>query len=341
MTGEKIMKKYICSALLTCLVALPVMGAKSLVWPQPPEQARIKFEKSITKAEDLEIKKGFFSKIWDFFAGGEEKILVKPFGIHVDEGKIFVTDPGLATLFIFDTDNNKMRTIQGYKSEKFISPIDVATDGKGNIYVTDSVRKAVFIFNNRGIALRKIGKKNGLQRPTGIAVDKERQILYVSDTLASEIKRYSLKENKELKPIGSKGSGEGELNRPTFITLDNEGKLYICDSMNYRIKIFDRGGKLLSSFGSLGNTIGSFSSPRGIAVDKDGNIYVTDTLFNAVQIFDPQGNLLLVFGSKGSGPGEFFGPEDIAISKDGKAFVTDSYNMRVEAFDILSYNRNK
>jgi len=294
---------------------------------------------SITKAEDLEIKRGFFAKIWNFFAGDADTVLVKPFGIHVDDGKVFVTDTGLSTLFVFDTVNNKKFSIQGYKSEKFASPIDVATDAKGNIYVTDSVRKAVYVFNRRGIALRKIDSKSGLQRPTGVAVDKERGILYVSDTLSSEIKRFSLKENKILPPIGSKGSGLGELNRPTFITLDENGKLYVCDSMNFQVKIFSKEGKFSRAFGRLGNTIGSFSSPRGVAVDKNGNIYVTDTLFNAVQIFDRHGNLLLVFGSEGKGPGEFYGPEDIAISEDGKAYVTDSYNMRIEVFDILSYNR--
>ncbi|WP_457598233.1 6-bladed beta-propeller [Hydrogenimonas sp.] len=334
------MKKLIGSILLFSLVALPLLAGAKPVWPQPPETARIAYDKSITKAEDLEIRKGFFAKIWDFFAGGEEEILVKPFGIHVDDGKIFVTDAGLATLFIFDTDRNKMRTIQGFKSEKFVSPIDVTTDAKGNIYISDSVRKAVYIFNDRGIALRKIGSKSGLQRPTGIAIDNERQLLYITDTLASEIKRFTLK-GKFLDAVGSKGSGKGELNRPTFITLDKEGNLYVCDSMNFRIKIYDKEGRFSKAFGKLGNTIGSFSSPRGIAVDKDGNIYVTDTLFNAVQIFDPEGNLLLVFGSKGRGPGEFFGPEDIAISKNGKAYVTDSYNMRIQVFDILSYNKNK
>ncbi len=335
------MKRLIVSTLLTCLMALPLSAIDKPVWPQPPEKPRIKYEKSITKAEDLDIKKGFFSKIWDFFAGAEETILVKPFGIHADNGKIYVTDGALATVFIFDRDHNKMKTIQGFKSEKFISPIDIATDKKGNIYVTDSVRKSVYIFNDKGIALRKIGSKNGLQRPTGIAIDKKRDILYISDTLSSEIKRFSLKDKKELAPIGSKGSGRAELNRPTFIALDNDGRLYVCDSMNFRIKIFDEDGKFSKSFGKLGNTIGSFSSPRGIAVDKDKNIYVTDTLFNAVQIFDKKGDLLLVFGSEGKGPGKFFGPEDIAISEDGKAYVTDSYNMRIEAFDILSYNKSK
>ncbi|BBG66103.1 NHL repeat domain protein [Hydrogenimonas sp.] len=335
------MKRSICYALFLFLTATSLHAGNGPVWPQPPEEARIKFEKKITNAEDLNIKKGFFSKIWDFFAGSEDTELIKPFGIHVDGGKIYVTDIGLSSLVIFDKDNNKVRVIQGFKSEKFSYPVDVATDAKGNIYLTDSVKKAVYVFNKEGIALKKIGSENVFKRPTGIAIDKKRGILYVSDTLSSQIKRFSLRESRELEPVGSHGNLPDQFNRPTFITVDEDGRLYVCDSMNFKIKIFDKNGKFDSAFGRLGNTIGSFASPRGVAVDREGNIYVTDTLFNAVQIFDQKGNLLLVFGSKGTGDGEFYGPEDIAISKDGRAYVTDSYNMRIELFDILGYNKNK
>ena len=318
----------------------PVFASKKPVWPQPPEKPRIAFDKIITKPEDAGIKKGFFTKIWEFFAGEENKIIVKPFGIHVDGKKIYFTDAGLATLFIFDREKNRMKSIQGFKSEKFRAPIDVATDSKGNIFVTDAENRAVYVFNDKGIALSKFGSANDFLRPTGIAIDKDRGLVYVTDTVASQIKRFTLT-GIPLDPIGKKGNKKGELNRPTFIALDSDGKLYVCDSMNFRVNIYDKDSTFIRSFGKLGNAIGSFASPRGIAVDKDGNIYVTDTLFNAVQIFDKNGNLLLVFGSEGKEPGQFFGPQDIAISSDGKAYVTDSYNMRIEVFDILSYEKKR
>ncbi len=334
------MKKVLIYVLLQFTLTEALLASNSLVWPQPPEEARIKFDKVITKAEDAGIKKGFFRKIWEFFAGEENQIIVKPFGIHVDGEKIYFTDTALATLFIFDTDNNRMKTIQGFKGEKFRAPIDVTTDSKGNIFVTDSENRAVYVFNEKGIALSKFSKNSNFVRPTGIAIDKKRDIVYISDTGASQIKRFTLT-GIVLEPTGSPGTGKGELNRPTFITLDKDGNLYVCDSMNFRVNIYKNGTTFASSFGKLGNAIGSFASPRGIAVDKDGNIYVTDTLFNTVQIFDKNGNLLLVFGSEGSAPGQFYGPVDISISDDGKAYITDTYNMRIELFDILSYSNSK
>ncbi len=334
------MKKILIYVLLQFALTEVLLASNNLVWPQPPENARIKFDKVITKPEDAGIKKGFFTKIWEFFAGEENQIIVKPFGIHVDGKKTYFTDAGLATLFIFDREKNRMKSIQGFKSEKFRAPIDVATDSKGNIFVTDAENRAVYVFNDKGIALSKFGSANDFLRPTGIAIDKDRGLVYVTDTVASQIKRFTLT-GIPLAPIGKKGNKKGELNRPTFIALDSDGKLYVCDSMNFRVNIYDKDTTFLRTFGKLGNAIGSFASPRGIAVDKDGNIYVTDTLFNAVQIFDKSGNLLLVFGSEGKEPGQFYGPQDIAISSDGKAYVTDSYNMRIEVFDILSHNRNK
>ncbi|WP_200762554.1 6-bladed beta-propeller [Nitrosophilus alvini] len=333
------MKKVIKTILFLSLT-LPLLAGSKPVWPQPPEKTRIAYEKSISKAEDLDIKKGFFAKIWDFFAGHEEKILIKPFGVHFDSGKIYVTDIGTRSLFIFDTKRKKLKIIEGFKSQKFASPIDVTTDKKGNIYVTDSMLGYVLVFDRMGNPLRKIGTSKKILRPTGIAYNKEKNTIYVTDTLSADIKIFT-PEGKYISSIGGPGNSDGKFNRPTFITIDEEGNLYVSDSMNQRIQIFDKKGRFLRKFGKLGNTIGSFSNPRGVAVDKYGNIYVTDTLFHAVQIFNKKGDLLLVFGSYGEKEGEFVVPEDISITPDGTIYVTDSYNMRVQVFKITDYNDEK
>lgn len=329
------MKKLWIVALVFTLQLYAQKNEKALYWPPPPEKARIAYVKSISKAQDLDIKKGFFAKIWDFFAGSEEKKLIKPFGIHFNDKKLYITDIGAKALFIFDLKNKKLKTIDVKKEFRFISPIDVTTDKRDNIYVTDSVQKVVIVLDKNGKFIRKIGEKR-LKRPTGIAYNKEKDLILISDTLASKIKVFTPKgEYKSF--IGGPGNKNGEFNRPTFINFDDKGFLYVSDSMNHRVQIFDKKGKFVKKFGSLGNTIGSFSNPRGLAVDKYGNIYITDTLFHAVQIFDNQGNILMSFGSYGQKAGEFAMPEDIEITKEGFVYVTDSYNMRVQVFKILDY----
>ncbi|MBF0592606.1 MAG: hypothetical protein HQL02_11020 [Nitrospirae bacterium] len=49
--------------------------------------------------------------------------------------------------------------------------------------------------------------------------------------------------------------------------------VYISDTNNNRIQIFDTDGNVINSFGGNGSQQGMFSSPEGVAVDNSGNIY--------------------------------------------------------------------
>nr|NCS16718.1 6-bladed beta-propeller [Microcystis aeruginosa G13-12]NCT52052.1 6-bladed beta-propeller [Microcystis aeruginosa G13-03] len=61
--------------------------------------------------------------------------------------------------------------------------------------------------------------------------------------------------------------------------------IYVADTNNSRVQVFDSGGAFQSTFGSFGSGNGAFDTPRGIAVGSGGNIYVTDTGNNRVQVF--------------------------------------------------------
>ncbi|MCK4737685.1 MAG: hypothetical protein KAT10_03925, partial [Sulfurimonas sp.] len=129
--------------ILLFIVTVDVLSAKEtarLVWPPPPDEPKIEYISSVKKAKDLGIEKGFFAKAFEFLFGEEESALFSPFGIHADKNRIYVTDISLKTLFVFDKKKEKMITIEGSDDEAFLYPIDVVSDSKGNIYVTDSVR---------------------------------------------------------------------------------------------------------------------------------------------------------------------------------------------------------
>ena len=322
--------------LLLFFAILLAYGAQSPgvpVWPQPPQKPRIAYVKSITKAEDLGIKKGFFARLWDFVAGREERKLLKPFGIHHDGERLYVTDPGLKALVIFDKKRGRADFVGRSEALDFIMPVDVVTDEKGNIYVTDSMRAVVFKLDAKGKLLKKFGH-HFLKRPTGIVYDRAAKRLIVVDTVAGNLKVFST-DGVYLDKKGRPGRGEGEFNRPTFAAADSDRFVYVSDSMNFRIQILDHNLSFVKAFGKLGTVAGTFGSPRGVAVDAKKRVYVTDTLFNNVQIFDQNGSVLLAFGSYGTGPGEFVIPEDITITKDATIYITDSYNMRVQVFRIL------
>ena len=327
------------SAFLLSTSCLNAKEMQKLVWPSPPDEARIEYVASAQNFKDLGMEKGFFSKVYDYLVGDEEPIISSPFGMHTDETRVYVTDTSSRALHIFDKEENEHVTVRGTDNETFLYPIDVVSDSKGNIFVSDSVRAKVYVFEEDGDYSYTIALPV-FQRPVGIAVSSDNKNLYIVDALASKIHITTLK-GKFIKSIGKKGSKDGEFNRPTFIDLADDGKLYVSDSMNHRVQILDHDGNFVRKFGELGQNIGNFGSPRGIALDSHNNIYVSDVMFNNIQIFNANGELLMVLGGYGRGFGEFALPEDISITKDDTIYVSDTNNKRLQVFKLLDTDKKR
>ena len=323
---------------LSC-ISLSAADIQKLVWPPQPDEARIEYVTSVTQPKDLGIEKGFFSKAFEFVFGEENQRLSSPFGIYADDNRVYVTDVYLKTVNIYDKKDNENIIIKGSKKEKFIYPIDVVSDSLGNIFVSDSVRAKIYVFNKNGDFKQTISSKL-FKRPVGIAISSDDKKLYIVDTLADQIHITTLN-GKYINSIGKRGTGRGEFNRPTFIDVGNSGSIYISDSMNHRVQILDKNGKYINSFGRLGQSIGSFANPRGISVDSDENIYVSDTLFNTVQIFNKDGEVLMSFGSYGPGRGEFALVEDISITKDNTIYISDVNNKCFKVFKRLDLDQKR
>ena len=102
--------------------------------------------------------------------------------------------------------------------------------------------------------------------------------------------------------FGSEGTGDGEFDSPTGIAVDSGGNIYVADTFNDRVQVFDPSGVFLSAFGSSGTGDGEFSLPQGIAVGGGGNIYVADTVNNRVQVFrTPEPSGIIGLGILGGG----------------------------------------
>lgn len=317
----------------TSIDANSLNKSQRLVWPPAPDDARIEYISSIRSSEHFGIEKGFFTKVYDFIFGEEDPLITAPFGIHADNKRVYVTDISSQSLNIFDKKENDFITLLGSEDELFLYPIDVVSDKNGNIYVSDSVRAKIFVFDIDGDFTHSI-KPKSLQRPVGIAISADSNKLYIVDSLSDQIHVTTL-DGKYINSIGKRGSGNGEFNRPTFLDVGNDGKIYLSDSMNHRIQILDANGNYLSSFGSLGSNIGNFANPRGVALDSDENIYVTDTVYNSVQIFNKNGEVLMKFGSYGKGEGNFALVEDITILPDNTIYIADTNNRCFKVFKRL------
>ena len=65
--------------------------------------------------------------------------------------------------------------------------------------------------------------------------------------------------------------------------MDNVGRIYVADTGNNRIEVFNENGAFLAMWGSSGTGDGEFAAPTGVVVDDSGAIYVLDTDNNRVQ----------------------------------------------------------
>lgn len=306
-----------------------------IFWPSPPQKPKVSYVQSISNSLDIGFKKTWITKTLDALLGKDEsdEALLRPYGIAVSTKKIYITDPGLSLIHIFDLKNKKYSRISFAGEKELVSPLGIAVDINGEVFVSDSVLKKVFVINESGALLREIGSDELFIRPTGIAVDENR--VYVVDTLRHQILVFSKNKGTLLFQIGQNGTKNGDFNYPTHIFLSSDKRIHVTDSLNFRIQIFDIDGNFLSSFGRLGDALGDFSKPKGIAVDSEDHIYVVDSQFDNIQIFDKTGKLLLVVGSTGRSPGKMSLPSGIFIDKQDRIYLTDSYNKRIQIFQYL------
>jgi DNA-binding beta-propeller fold protein YncE/TolB-like protein len=136
---------------------------------------------------------------------------------------------------------------------------------------------------------------------------------------------------------GEEGRDPGKFAAPLSLCLDKNDQIYVTDSENHRVQVFDRQGRLLRTIGRRGRGNGEFSIPTDVAVDEEGCLYVVDSRNRRVQKFDPNGNFLLQFGSSGRRGDaiQFAIPTGIAVGRGGSVYVADAKLGRIQCFDRL------
>jgi DNA-binding beta-propeller fold protein YncE len=304
-----------------------------LVWPNPPETPRIRYIRSLSRANEF----GSTGSNWiDIFFGDQSaESMAKPYAASTDRtGRVYVTDTGHGVVWVFDEKAKKVSLLGTSGQGQLKQPIGVAVDNRGIVFVSDVLLQRVYGLDRDGKLVVAIGKKDELKSPSGLAIDTASNRLYVADTRGHNIRVYNTTDGTFLFEFGKRGKEDGEINFPTNLFIRN-GKVYVTDTGNFRIQIFDLEGKFLKKLGTVGDALGALARPKGVATDSEGHIYVVDAAFDNFQIFDENGKLYLYVGSAGSGPGFFWLPAGIHIDENDKIYVVDSYNRRVQVFQYL------
>lgn len=148
-----------------------------------------------------------------------------------------------------------------------------------------------------------------------------------------EVKGYGEGEYGFDRKWGSEGSGNGQFNTIYDIAIDSQKRVFVVDSPNNRVQVFDQQGGYITKFGNAGSGDGQFNHPVSIAIDKNDNIYVAEFKGNRIQKFDSQLGFLCMWGSAGNGDGEFDHPVDVSVDQNLRIYVSDLYNHRIQIFN--------
>ena len=329
---------------------IPVIDYSNIVWPNPPAIARIRYTGFYAAEKISQVEAGNDSKKakWmDRLAGtqpqSEAKVLyqlAEPYGLAVDsKNNLYIADQKVGAIFIFNTETRELDMIKNKAHAHFVRIIGLAIDDADRLFVSDPGLRHVLVFNAAHVAEDVVTE--GLVDPGALALDRENRLLYVSDIELDQVLVYDADSLKLLRKIGTTGhhhelTTPGDFARPTGLAIDPDGNLYVCDTLNNRVEIFDADGKFISTFGKAGDGPGYFSRPKGIAIDNDNHIWVADGVQDRVQVYNQEAQLLISFGGHGLLPGQFQGIVNIATDKNNRVFTSEIYPGRVQQFRYVT-----
>ncbi len=174
---------------------------------------------------------------------GAKGDLTRPGGLFIDGDRLYVTDIGSSRVLVYALDGTKLLAFgsPGQAPGQMSSPNGIFHTG-GRIYVTDTGNDRVQVFDDRGQPLLQFDGRTAdknyakIINPRGITVDAKGTI-YVVSNLTSKVEAFNQK-GEPVYSFGSMGDGEGQFQLPNGLCLDDQGRLYVTDTVGNRLVVF-------------------------------------------------------------------------------------------------------
>ena len=249
-------------------------------------------------------------------------------------------------------------------------PTAIAADAEGDLYIADTMNHRIRRVDARtgrittiaGVGLPRFGGDGGpsvaagLNEPAALVVQGGR--LYVADQSNNRIRMVDLRTGLITTVAGTgtaafNGDGrpatEAALAGPSGLTIGTDGRLYIADTFNGRIRAVDPATGIIETVvgdggeyryqGEMEAASPSLSRPSGFAVDVEGNVFMTDSDNHLVRRWDRvAGRIDRVagtgnanYGGDGKTPLEasLNYPFGIVMGQENHLFVADTFNHRI------------
>lgn len=248
-------------------------------------------------------------------------------------------------------------------SAQFGSPMGLALDAVGNLYIAESggyrVRRVSTDGTTSTVAGGGTRTVDGvpatsagitfLGAPTDVAIDANGNLYIAGGQL------QVVDTNRIIRRLVVRGPREGEpyfaisanIKRPQSVAVDAAGNLYVADTLNHRIKKVARSG-LISNFagngvaastGDGGTALGaSLNAPAGFAIDVWRNVYVSESAGHRVRRVDPSGVITTFAGTGVAGlqgdngaatSAQLTAPSALAVDRSGNLYIVETQNHRI------------
>jgi sugar lactone lactonase YvrE len=208
-----------------------------------------------------------------------------PIGIAQGKGgELLVTDAELARVFRLDAGGKPIGAFGGGVLRR---PTGIVRDpARGLVYVADTHAHDIKVFDDAGVLVGTLGQRGDqlgeFNFPTHLAF--ARDTLYVTDVLNSRVQGLAATGEARAR-FGKRGLFVGNLVRPKGVAADDEGNLYVVESLYDTLVVFDRESRLLLSIGGTGKDVGKFYLPAGVWVDSRNRVFVADMFNGRVVVF--------------------------------------------------------
>jgi predicted membrane-bound mannosyltransferase len=284
----------------------------------------------------LYIRKDVAAKIWNYGVGPAEAPVT--------------TDPYEAGTIMIPAD--QVFGAERYAPLGLNAPRAIAAGLNEDVYVADSRNHRILHIAADGALLHEWGTfadaasgnapTGTFNEPWGVAVGPDGSV-YVSDTWNHRVQKFT-EEGEPVTTWGQYGqpfaedpTTQGSFWGPRGIAVDLEGRVFVADTGNKRIAVFDEDGNYLTEFGTAGLDPGQFDEPVSVAVASDGTVFVTDTWNQRIQSFIPNEDASQYFPLQQWDVNAWFGQSlenkpFIAVSEDKHVFITDPEGFRVIEF---------
>ncbi len=219
-----------------------------------------------------------------------------------------------------------------FQGDWLIVPYGIAVNTKGMIAITNYRGHCVYIFDEGGNCLRKIGsqgtKPGQFTNPWGVTYLNDNEIL-IADSVNNRIQQVDVQTGNCMKSFGKHGAAKGEFSCPYGVCLDEQHRIVVTEYGNRRIQVVTQEGKPVSIFGDSGPE--KLNRPTSCIPHKN-MFLVSDSFDRCVKVFDQSGTFLFKFGNHGNQDGQLDLPYGMLIDRSNNLLVCDRNNNRVQQF---------